>query len=65
MMLLLPLVVEDFWARPRLAGFGSAAAAAPEQTQEQFRAVRSGLQLEELFHFIVLDAAARHIQLNW
>lgn len=54
MMLLLWLVVDGFWDRPRLVGFGSAAAA-PEQTKEQF---------EELFHLTVLNAAEPHIQLN-
>lgn len=53
MMLLLWLVVEDFWARPRLGGFGSVAAA-PEQIEEQFREVCLGL---ELFNFVVIIAA--------
>lgn len=62
MMLLLWLVVEGFWDRPRLVGFGSAAAA-PEQTKEQFGAVSLCLYIE-LFHFTVLNAAEPHIRLN-
>lgn len=53
MMLLLWLVVEGFWDRPRLVGFGSAAAA-PKQTKEQFGAVSLCIYME-VFHFTVLN----------
>lgn len=62
MMFLLWLVVEDFWARPRPAGFGSAAAA-PEQKNEQFRAVTQCLSME-LVHSAVLNTAEQHVQLQ-
>lgn len=63
MMLLLWLVVEDFWARPRPAGFGSAAAA-PEQKKKCNLGPHACAFKGELDCFAVPNAAGQHAQLQ-